>query len=46
LAISRPSLREALQKLSSKGLLSTHRAGGTYVSDSLEGTAAYYTALR
>jgi DNA-binding FadR family transcriptional regulator len=75
LEVSRPSLREAIQKLNSKGLLSTHRGGGTYVCDSLEpsfvspllsllreqpksqydvleiryaleGTAAYYAALR
>jgi DNA-binding FadR family transcriptional regulator len=75
LKVSRPSLREAIQKLNSKGLLSTHRGGGTYVCDklepsfvspllsllqeqpesrfdvleiryALEGTAAYYAALR
>jgi len=35
LGVSRPSLREAIQKLTSKGLLSTRRGGGTYVSESL-----------
>lgn len=75
LEVSRPSLREAIQKLNSKGLLSTRRGGGTFVCDglepsfvspllallrempesrfdvleirhALEGTAAYYAALR
>ncbi|MES9942808.1 MAG: FCD domain-containing protein [Candidatus Thiodiazotropha sp. 6PLUC2] len=75
LEVSRPSLREAIQKLNSKGLLSTRRGGGTYVCEglepsfvdpllallrdlpesrydvleirhALEGTAAYYAALR
>jgi len=75
LEVSRPSLREAIQKLNSKGLLNTRHGGGTYVCDSLEpsfvspliallrempesrydvleirhaleGTAAYYAALR
>ncbi len=75
LEVSRPSLREAIQKLNSKGLLSTRHGGGTYVCESLEpsfvdplitllrempesrfdvleirhaleGTAAYYAALR
>jgi GntR family transcriptional repressor for pyruvate dehydrogenase complex len=31
--VSRPSLREALLKLESKGLLQTRRGGGTYVVD-------------
>ena len=35
LGISRPSLREAIQKLSSKGLLYTHQGGGNYVTESL-----------
>ncbi len=35
LGISRPSLREAIQKLASKGLLSTRQGGGTYVAESL-----------
>jgi DNA-binding FadR family transcriptional regulator len=35
LGISRPSLREAIQKLASKGLLNTRQGGGTYVSDNL-----------
>ncbi len=75
LEVSRPSLREAIQKLNSKGLLKTRRGGGTFVCDglepsfvdpllallrelpesrfdileirhALEGTAAYYAALR
>lgn len=75
LEVSRPSLREAIQKLNSKGLLNTRHGGGTYVCDTLEpsfvspliallrempesrydvleirhaleGTAAYYAALR
>jgi DNA-binding FadR family transcriptional regulator len=75
LEVSRPSLREAIQKLNSKGLLSTRRGGGTFVCEglepsfvdpmlallrelpesrfdvleirhALEGTAAYYAALR
>lgn len=36
LEVSRPSLREAIQKLNSKGLLSTRHGGGTYVLESLE----------
>ncbi len=35
LGVSRPSLREALQKLASKGLLSTRHGGGTHVTDQL-----------
>jgi DNA-binding FadR family transcriptional regulator len=35
LGISRPSLREAIQKLASKGLLSTRQGGGTFVTESL-----------
>ncbi|MEJ2591253.1 MAG: GntR family transcriptional regulator, partial [Candidatus Thiodiazotropha sp.] len=35
LGISRPSLREAIQKLASKGLLHTRQGGGTYVTESL-----------
>ncbi len=31
LAVSRPSLREAIQKLISKGILTSRRGGGTYV---------------
>jgi DNA-binding FadR family transcriptional regulator len=75
LEVSRPSLREAIQKLNSKGLLNTRHGGGTTVCESLEpsfvspliallrempesrydvleirhaleGTAAYYAALR
>ncbi len=34
--ISRPSLREAIQKLNSRGLLSTRHGGGTYVIESLK----------
>lgn len=36
LGVSRPSLREAIQKLVSKGLLRTRHGGGTYVTDQLE----------
>lgn len=35
LGVSRPSLREAIQKLASKGLLSTRQGGGSYVTDTL-----------
>jgi GntR family transcriptional repressor for pyruvate dehydrogenase complex len=34
--VSRPSLREAIQQLVSKGLLSTRHGGGTFVTDRLE----------
>lgn len=33
--VSRPSLREAVQKLSAKGLLNSRQGGGTYVAESL-----------
>jgi len=36
LGVSRPSLREAIQKLVSKGLLSTRHGGGTVVTDRLD----------
>ena len=36
LGVSRPSLREAIQKLVSKGLLNTRHGGGTFVTDRLE----------
>lgn len=36
LGVSRPSLREAIQKLVSKGLLTTRHGGGTTVTDRLE----------
>jgi GntR family transcriptional repressor for pyruvate dehydrogenase complex len=36
LGVSRPTLREAIQKLISKGLLSTRHGGGTIVTDRLE----------
>lgn len=36
LGVSRASLREAIQKLVSKGLLSSRQGGGTYVTDRLE----------
>ena len=36
LGVSRPSLREAIQKLVSKGLLTTRHGGGTWVTDRLE----------
>jgi GntR family transcriptional repressor for pyruvate dehydrogenase complex len=34
--VSRPSLREAIQKLVSKGLLTTRHGGGTFVTDQLQ----------
>lgn len=40
LGVSRPSLREAIQKLVSKGLLQSRQGGGTYVTDRLN--AAFY----
>jgi GntR family transcriptional repressor for pyruvate dehydrogenase complex len=36
LGVSRPSLREAIQKLVSKGLLTTKHGGGTVVTDRLQ----------
>ncbi len=36
LGVSRPSLREAIQKLVSRGMLSTRHGGGNYVTDRLE----------
>lgn len=36
--VSRPSLREAIQKLSAKGLLVSRQGGGTYVSEDLGGS--------
>ena len=36
LGVSRPSLREAIQKLASKGLLTTRHGGGTFVTDRLD----------
>jgi DNA-binding FadR family transcriptional regulator len=36
LEVSRPSLREAIQKLNSRGLVTTRHGGGTYVCDALE----------
>ncbi|WP_027855098.1 pyruvate dehydrogenase complex transcriptional repressor PdhR [Marinobacterium litorale] len=33
--VSRPSLREALQKLAAKGLLTSRQGGGTYVTETL-----------
>lgn len=35
LGVSRPSLREAIQKLASKGLLQSRQGGGTFVTDRL-----------
>ena len=35
LGISRPSLREAIQKLASKGLVHTRQGGGTFVTEAL-----------
>jgi GntR family transcriptional repressor for pyruvate dehydrogenase complex len=36
LGVSRPSLREAIQKLASKGMVQSRQGGGTYVTDALE----------
>ena len=36
LGVSRPSLREAIHKLVSKGLLTTRHGGGTYVTDRMD----------
>jgi GntR family transcriptional repressor for pyruvate dehydrogenase complex len=36
--VSRPSLREAVQKLSAKGLMTSRQGGGTYVSEDLGGS--------
>ena len=36
LGVSRPSLREAIQKLASKGMVQSKQGGGTYVTDALE----------
>ncbi|MCD8514136.1 MAG: GntR family transcriptional regulator, partial [Nitrincola sp.] len=33
--VSRPSLREALQKLIARGLLTSRQGGGTYVAENL-----------
>lgn len=38
LGVSRPSLREAIQKLVSKGLLHSRQGGGTFVTDRLNAT--------
>ena len=38
LGVSRPSLREAIQKLASKGLLRSQQGGGTYVTGALQAT--------
>jgi GntR family transcriptional repressor for pyruvate dehydrogenase complex len=38
MGVSRPSLREALQKLAAKGLLVSRQGGGNYVADSLGST--------
>ncbi len=34
--VSRPSLREAIQKLASKGMVQSRQGGGTYITDSLD----------
>jgi GntR family transcriptional repressor for pyruvate dehydrogenase complex len=36
LGVSRPSLREAIQRLTARGLLTSRQGGGTYVTDKLE----------
>lgn len=38
LGVSRPSLREAIQKLASKGLVQSRQGGGTFVTAALEST--------
>lgn len=38
LGVSRPSLREAIRKLASKGLVETRHGGGTVVTDRLDAT--------
>lgn len=38
LGVSRPSLREAIQKLASKGMVQSRQGGGTFVTDALEST--------
>ena len=38
LGVSRPSLREAIQKLASKGMLQSRQGGGTYVTNAMEST--------
>mgnify|MGYP001248605832 CR=1 FL=1 len=38
LGVSRPSLREAIQKLASKGMVQSRQGGGTFVTDRLEAT--------
>lgn len=38
LGVSRPTLREAIQKLASKGMVQSRQGGGTYVTDRLEST--------
>ena len=38
LGVSRPSLREAIQKLASKGLVQSRQGGGTFVTNRLEST--------
>ena len=40
LGVSRPSLREAIQKLASRGLLYSRQGGGTYVADQLKASLA------
>ena len=40
LGVSRPSLREAIQKLAAKGLLYSRQGGGTFVADQLNDSLA------
>jgi GntR family transcriptional repressor for pyruvate dehydrogenase complex len=40
LSVSRPTLREAIQKLAAKGLLATRHGGGTVVTNRLDATFA------
>jgi len=38
MGVSRPSLREAIQKLASKGMVQSRQGGGTFITDRLEAT--------
>ena len=40
LGVSRPCLREAIQKLASRGLLYSRQGGGTYIADELTDSLA------
>lgn len=40
LGVSRPSLREAIQKLASKGMVQSRQGGGTFITDRLDASFA------